>query len=339
MKASRALAGAARAFATPRAAPRAAAAWAPPRRLGVPAPPAAALASLAALRGHLDALRAPAGLHALGRRGAPLRAFAAGAAAGGAGGKRIQQKDYTEKAWEAIVAAPDIARERSQQIVETEHLLKALLEQPNGLARRVAAKAGASASRLLEATDAFIARQPRVSGAAEQVLGRSLEALITAAEKLKKKWGDEFVSVEELLMAYADDERFGRQLLKEQGLTREALEEAIMAVRGGKTVTDADPEGKYEALTRYGRDLTQAAREGKLDPVIGRDDEIRRAIQILSRRTKNNPVLIGEVRWFGGGRRVVGGFVVGLCCGVGVDGRSLHRSAAAPALQFVFILI
>lgn len=192
------------------------------------------------------------------------------------------------------MSAPEIAREYSQQIVETEHLFKALLEQPNGLARRIVTKAGLNPTRLLEKTEEFVRKQPRVSGNYEQVLGRSLESLVIAAEKFKKKWKDEFVSVEELVLATAEDSRFGTELFKSEGVTPDKLEAAIMDIRGGKVVQDQNPEGKYEALTKYGRDLTQAARDGKLDPVIGRDDEVRRCIQILSRRTKNNPVLIGE---------------------------------------------
>jgi ATP-dependent Clp protease ATP-binding subunit ClpB len=260
-------------------------------------PAATSLASTHALQPHLDALRPHQGFNGISapssHRGTTIRTFAA-ANSGAGGGKRITQKDYTEKAWEAIVAAPEIAREYSQQIVETEHLFKALMEQSNGLARRIITKAGLNPTRILEKTEEFVRKQPRVSGNYEQVLGRSLESLITEAEKTKKKWKDEFVSVEELVAAMARDDRFGKELFRAEGLTAEKLEETIMEIRGGKTVQDQDPEGKYEALTKYGRDLTQAARDGKLDPVIGRDDEVRRCIQILSRRTKNNPVLIGE---------------------------------------------
>eukprot|EP00890_Picochlorum_soloecismus_P001167 jgi/Picsp_1/2050/NSC_05515-R1_chaperone protein clpb len=215
-------------------------------------------------------------------------------ASGSGSGKRITQNDYTEKAWEAIVAAPEIARSYNQQIVETEHLFKALLEQSNGLARRILTKAGMNPTRILDKTEEFVRKQPRVSGNYEQVLGRSLEGLITEAERLKGKWSDQYVSVEELVMAMMQDTRFGADLFKSEGVTADKLEEVIMEIRGGRNVQDQDPEGKYEALTKYGRDLTQAARDGKLDPVIGRDDEVRRCIQILSRRTKNNPVLIGE---------------------------------------------
>lgn len=221
-----------------------------------------------------------------------LRTYASGG--NNNSGKRITQNDYTEKAWEAIVSAPEIARSNSQQIVETEHLFKALLEQPNGLARRILSKAGLNPTRVLDKTESFVKKQPKVSGNYEQVLGRSLENLITEAERLKQKWKDEYVSVEELVMAMVEDTRFGAALFKEEGVTASKLEEVIMEIRGGRNVQDQDPEGKYEALSKYGRDLTQAARDGKLDPVIGRDDEVRRCIQILSRRTKNNPVLIGE---------------------------------------------
>ncbi|XP_038983456.1 chaperone protein ClpB2, chloroplastic isoform X3 [Phoenix dactylifera] len=132
---------------------------------------------------------------------------------------------------------------------------------------------------------------------AGSMLGRDLEALIQRAREYKKEYGDSFVSVEHLVLGYADDRRFGRQLFKDFQISLQTLQSAIKAIRGNQTVIDqvaTDPEGKYEALEKYGKDLTAMAREGKLDPVIGRDDEIRRCIQILSRRTKNNPVLIGE---------------------------------------------
>ncbi|WIA37072.1 hypothetical protein OEZ86_014046 [Tetradesmus obliquus] len=232
--------------------------------------------------------------HSVQRRSIITRA-AAGAAGNGSGGKRITQQEFTEKAWQAVVAAPDIATEYQQQIVESEHLLKALLEQPNGLARRIISKAGSDPTRLLDKTDAFIRRQPRVSGdTAQQVLGRNLEGVVNSAMGIKAKMGDTFVSVEHLVLALADDVRFGEALFKAEGLTVKKLEAAVKEIRGANKVVDQDPEGKYEALSKYARDLTAAAREGKLDPVIGRDDEIRRCIQILSRRTKNNPVLIGE---------------------------------------------
>ncbi|XP_010936351.3 chaperone protein ClpB3, chloroplastic isoform X1 [Elaeis guineensis] len=211
---------------------------------------------------------------------------------------RITQQEFTEMAWQGIVSSPEVAKESKHQIVETEHLMKALLEQRNGLARRIFSKAGIDNSRLLDATDKFIQRQPKVLGeTAGSMLGRDLEALIQRAREFKKEYGDSFVSVEHLVLGYADDRRFGKQLFKDFQISLQTLQSAIKAIRGNQTVIDqvaTDPEGKYEALEKYGKDLTAMAREGKLDPVIGRDDEIRRCIQILSRRTKNNPVLIGE---------------------------------------------
>ncbi|CAI5471240.1 unnamed protein product [Closterium sp. Yama58-4] len=219
-------------------------------------------------------------------RSAPCRAAASGG--------RISQGEFTEAAWQVIIASPEVAKESRQQIVETEHLMKALLQQRNGLARRIVAKAGSDGTELLAATDRYIARQPKVSGDSSQMLGRDLEALIERARGFKASMGDEFVSIEHLLLAFCGDRRFGEKALRDAGLSQAALEKAVAEVRGSQKVTDQQPENKYEALERYGRDLTEMARQGKLDPVVGRDDEIRRAIQILSRRTKNNPVLIGE---------------------------------------------
>ncbi|XP_010492380.1 PREDICTED: chaperone protein ClpB3, chloroplastic isoform X1 [Camelina sativa] len=208
---------------------------------------------------------------------------------------RLTQQEFTEMAWQSIVSSPDVAKENKQQIVETEHLMKALLEQKNGLARRIFSKIGVDNTKVLEATDKFIQRQPKVYGdAAGSMLGRDLEGLFQRARQFKKDLGDSYVSVEHLVLAFADDKRFGKQLFKDFQISAKSLKSAIESIRGKQSVIDQDPEGKYEALEKYGKDLTAMAREGKLDPVIGRDDEIRRCIQILSRRTKNNPVLIGE---------------------------------------------
>ena len=201
---------------------------------------------------------------------------------------------FTEKAWEAIAHTPDIVKAASGQQIESEHLLKALLEQ-EGLAASILTKAGANITKVRDRTEQFIQRQPKLSGSSTSVyLGRSLDTLLDRAESYRKEFVDEFISIEHLLLAYAKDDRFGKSLLQEFGLDEAKLKNTIKQVRGNQKVTDQNPEGKYEALEKYGRDLTEAAREGKLDPVIGRDDEIRRTIQILSRRTKNNPVLIGE---------------------------------------------
>lgn len=201
---------------------------------------------------------------------------------------------FTEKAWEAIAHTPDIVKAAQQQQIETEHLMKSLLEQ-EGLATSILTKAGINVQKLRERTEQFIQRQPKVSGSGSSVyLGRSLDLLLDKAEVYRQEFADEFISIEHLLLAYAKDERFGKGLIQEFGLDEAKLKNIIKQIRGSQKVTDQNPEGKYEALEKYGRDLTEAARQGKLDPVIGRDEEIRRTIQILSRRTKNNPVLIGE---------------------------------------------
>lgn len=198
-------------------------------------------------------------------------------------------------AWQAVVNSIEVAKQWKHQIVQPEHLLKALLEQKNGIARRIFAKAGVDNSQLLQATDRFLEKQPRVtSGAVGTVLGPDFAALIERAKSYKSEFGDSFISAEHLLLSFLHDTRCGKQLFAEFSLTEEKLREAIKAVRGTQKVIDQNPEGKYEALEKYGVDLTELARQGKLDPVIGRDAEIRRCIQILCRRTKNNPVLIGE---------------------------------------------
>ncbi|NET49689.1 MAG: ATP-dependent chaperone ClpB [Merismopedia sp. SIO2A8] len=201
---------------------------------------------------------------------------------------------FTEKAWEAIARTPDVAKTAQQQQIESEHLMKALLEQ-NGLATSILNKAEVPVQRAHEAVEAFIASKPKVSGGSGSIyLGRSLDNLLDQAESYRQSYSDDYISIEHLMLAYVKDERFGKALFQEFKLDENKLKSTIAQIRGNQKVTDQNPEGKYEALEKYGRDLTQAAREGKLDPVIGRDDEIRRTIQILSRRTKNNPVLIGE---------------------------------------------
>jgi ATP-dependent Clp protease ATP-binding subunit ClpB len=201
---------------------------------------------------------------------------------------------FTEKAWAAIVRTPDIAKQNKHQQIESEHLMKSLIEE-EGLATSIFNKGGVNTQRLRDKTDEFLNRQPKLSQVSDSVyLGRSLDNLLDRAEKIRKEFADEYISIEHLVLAYAQDERFGKALLREFGLSENKLKETIESIRGSQKVTDQNPEGKYESLEKYGRDLSEMAREGKLDPVIGRDDEIRRTIQILSRRTKNNPVLIGE---------------------------------------------
>ncbi|HGY5531992.1 MAG: ATP-dependent chaperone ClpB [Prochlorococcus sp.] len=201
---------------------------------------------------------------------------------------------FTEKAWAAIVSAQQLALQRKQQQLETEHLFLSLLDQ-NGLAGRILEKAGVLIGNLQTDLEAHLQKQPTLQAAPESVyVGKGINHLLDQAEQHKEAFGDSFISIEHLLLALAKDNRCGRQLLSQAGVDAGKLKVAIDAVRGNQKVTDQNPEGTYESLEKYGRDLTAAAREGKLDPVIGRDDEIRRTIQILSRRTKNNPVLIGE---------------------------------------------
>ena len=204
----------------------------------------------------------------------------------------------TEKAQEAFGAAQSKAIRYSHQQLDVEHLLAALLEQERGLAVSILNKAGINTDGLREQVEQEVSRLPRVSGSSGEpgqiyITGR-LNQLLVRAEDEAKKFKDEFVSVEHLLLAMTEAGGVAGRILKEFGITRERLLEALQEVRGNQRVTSQNPEVTYEALERYGRDLTKLAAQGKLDPVIGRDDEIRRVIQVLSRRTKNNPVLIGE---------------------------------------------
>jgi ATP-dependent Clp protease ATP-binding subunit ClpB len=205
---------------------------------------------------------------------------------------------FTEKAQEALSAAQGNAIRASHQQVDVEHLLLALLEQERGLAVSILAKTGVQADVVKRRTEQELERLPKVSspsGGADQVYitGR-LNRLMTQAEDEAKRLKDEYISVEHLLLAMTEDKGATGRVLKELGVTRERLMQALQEVRGSQRVTSQNPEATYEALERYGRDLTKLAAQGKLDPVIGRDEEIRRVIQVLSRRTKNNPVLIGE---------------------------------------------
>ena len=203
-------------------------------------------------------------------------------------------EQFTEKAFQAITNTLDIAKAAQQQQMETEHLLKSLLEQ-DSLATSILTKAGVNLSQFQQELDRYIQKQPKISGGISSVyLGRSVDALLDKADKYRKEYQDEFISIEHIILAYPQDDRFGKQFFAEFKLDESRLKATITQIRGSQTVNDRNPEGKYESLSKYGRDLTEFARRGKLDPVIGRDDEIRRTIQILSRRTKNNPVLIGE---------------------------------------------
>ena len=201
---------------------------------------------------------------------------------------------FTEKAWAAVVAAQQLAQQKRQQQMESEHLFAALIAQ-QGLASRILEKAGVDVGTLNQKIEAFTAGQPSLGAPPDNIyLGKGLNSVLDQADSLKNSFDDSYIAIEHLLLALAIDDRCGKQLLSQCGTNAEKLKQAVVAIRGSQKVTDQNPEGTYESLEKYGRDLTAAAREGKLDPVIGRDEEIRRTIQILSRRTKNNPVLIGE---------------------------------------------
>src|SRR5438128_547241 len=205
---------------------------------------------------------------------------------------------FTEKAAEAVRAAQTLATRYSNQQIEVEHLLLALLEQQGGLVPSILTRAGLNIETLRSAVERDVDRLPKVtgpSGPVDQVyITARLNKVFVAAEDEAKKLKDEYVSVEHLLLAIIEEGGPASRALKTAGGTRDRIQKALMEVRGHQRVTSQNPEATYEALERYGRDLTKMAAAGKLDPVIGRDDEIRRVIQVLSRRTKNNPVLIGE---------------------------------------------
>ena len=204
---------------------------------------------------------------------------------------------FTVKAQEAVMAAQDEAGRRGQQQVDAEHLLFSLLRQPEGVVPPILKRLGADLRALEGNIISELERMPKVSGAGQvgQVyvtprLNKMLDRAAREMDGLK----DEYVSTEHLLLAMAEDDGAAGRLLKEAGAKRDSILAALKEIRGSERVTDQNPEGKYEALAKYGRDLTDLARKGKLDPVIGRNEEVRRVIQVLSRRTKNNPVLIGE---------------------------------------------
>lgn len=203
---------------------------------------------------------------------------------------------YTERARGFIQAAQTIALRDGHQRFLPEHLLKALLDDKEGMAANLIKAAGGDANKALQATDLALGKHPKVegSGAGQVYLSPELAKLFDQAEKLAEKSGDSFVSVERLLLALAMLAGTTAQIFKDAGVAPQALNSAIEHLRQGRTAQSATAEEGYDALKKYTRDLTEAARAGKLDPVIGRDEEIRRVIQVLSRRTKNNPVLIGE---------------------------------------------
>ncbi|RJL07584.1 ATP-dependent chaperone ClpB [Paracoccus aestuarii] len=202
---------------------------------------------------------------------------------------------FTERSRGFLQSAQTIAIRENQQRVMPEHLLKALMDDDQGLASNLIARAGGDAVRVREAVDAAVAKQPKVTGGSGQVfIDPSLVRVLDEAETVAKKAGDSFVPAERVLMALAMVNTNARDALAAGSVNAQALNAAITDIRKGRTADTASAEDSYEALEKYARDLTAAARDGKIDPIIGRDEEIRRAMQVLSRRTKNNPVLIGE---------------------------------------------
>src|SRR3569833_1506407 len=202
----------------------------------------------------------------------------------------MDMEKRTDMSIQALLEAQSRAAERGHGEVDAEHLTAALLDQPDGMARRVLEAANVQPGLLRNEIEAQLARRPRVSGtgvSAQPQITRRLGRVLERAYEEAQRRHDDYVSFEHLLMALVDEGVV-------TGVPREKFQEAVTAVRGNQRVTSANPEAAYEALEKYGRDLVEEARDGKLDPVIGRDAEIRRVIQILSRKTKNNPVLVGD---------------------------------------------
>ncbi|HLQ59241.1 MAG TPA: ATP-dependent chaperone ClpB [Gemmatimonadales bacterium] len=208
----------------------------------------------------------------------------------------IQPDRLTVKAAEALQQAASLARSKGNPVINDAHLFYALLQQEEGIVVPLLQKAGLNVTQLQAETEREIERFPKQSGGGvEPTLARELSRVLDRADEDAKSLGDAYVSTEHLLLALAEEKgTSARQLLSAQGISRKDLLAALEGVRGAHRVTDQEPESKYQALQRFTRDLTEIARKGKLDPVIGRDEEIRRVMQVLSRRTKNNPVLIGE---------------------------------------------
>src|SRR5947207_5764646 len=202
---------------------------------------------------------------------------------------------YTQRMQEALQVAQDFAAKSQSPEIGNEHFLLALLDQGEGVTRPLLEKIGVSADALRSRLETELARRPKVSGAVSDLrISNDLRRTLDSAENEMSKLKDEYASAEHYLLALAGENNSAAKALKELGATRDKIMQGLQQVRGSQRVTDQNPEGKYQTLEKYGRDLTQLARRGKIDPVIGRDIEMRRVMQVLSRRTKNNPVLIGE---------------------------------------------
>src|SRR5579883_2675370 len=201
---------------------------------------------------------------------------------------------FTDKAREAIQEASELARTLNNSQIEPEHLLDALLKQEGGVVPQIIQKAGGDLAAAQRVLNGELERLPKVYGGSEPGISARLRKVLEDAWNEMNKFKDEYLSVEHLLLAMFNADGAVQRVLAAAGINRNQVLQALTTIRGSQRVTDQNPEGKYQALEKYGRNLTELARQGKLDPVIGRDEEIRRVIQVLSRRTKNNPVLIGE---------------------------------------------
>src|SRR5438445_11445848 len=226
----------------------------------------------------------------------PIRHLTVGTEVARGPGAMINPERLTVKAAEALQQAGALARSRGNPVVNDAHLFQALLSQDDGIVVPLLQRAGLNVTQLTAETAREIARFPQQSGtAAEPTLSREVSRVLDRADDEAKALGDAYVSTEHILLGLVEEKgTTAKQLLAAAGIDRAALLAALEGVSGSQRVTDQAPEQKYQALERYTRDLTELARKGKLDPVIGRDEEIRRVMQVLSRRTKNNPVLIGE---------------------------------------------
>lgn len=231
------------------------------------------------------------------RTHAPSLRFPIRLASTGAGGPEnlMNPELYTEKASEVISRLPAYGDQYKTQKLEAIHLLKSLVDGgPSGIAQRVISKAGANVQSLETNLENQLQRQPKLSDVSTKLMGQTLNDALQRSNELRRDYGDSYISVEHLLLGTILTDSTSRRLVQEAGASAESLSTAVKDIRGNSKVTTKTAEEQYEALSKYARDLTAIAREGKLDPVIGRDEEIRRTIQILSRRTKNNPILLGE---------------------------------------------
>src|SRR5260370_5976823 len=204
---------------------------------------------------------------------------------------------FTDKAREALSEANELAKQYNNSQIEVEHMLAALLNQDGGITQQIIQKVGGNVAAARRIVDNEVERLPRVYGGSEPGISPRLRKVLEVAWQEMNNFKDEYLSVEHILLAIFDGSEGGaHRALKAAGLTRDLVLKALTEIRGSQRVTDKSPEGKYRPLEKYGRNLTELASQGRLDPVIGRDEEIRRVIQVLSRRTKNNPVLTREPR-------------------------------------------